>query len=652
MEQASNLQSVESSIQPPSIVRKQTSRISWRQSIVLPMAVYSLTACACRSFTPVRSRIRRLAHITQSSYSAAQPSAPSLSIPLLISCQESASRQQRSATSFHSTRLFATTTLSSSPLQADATLPTTTTTSLAQDLTDVRNNPHLRCISYITDIEGDKSYLERFVQQSHVLEWTPRTPDASFPYDACIDFSHSTSVLVMGGDAIDQGGSDLYVLRQLLDLKARYPDRVYWVVGNRDVNKLRLTSEWLWKDAFGDEPSFVMPTRYEISKSVDKSNPVDYLKTILAFTMGSPRAFEHRRSELQLYQDEPVTDIDVVKSYLDFAHPTRGELGRYLRQGYLCLKIGSAFFVHGALPLTDEIMSRHGDNPQSLWDDWAWALPWGSERPKKSKISFQDWLEHGRAFYQDQLQKWINHVHELEMSADDTTTIDPLDVPFLPLIQYGRGRLPDSRGNPTIVYNSWNTNGMPERFYDTNSSWYKAVESFFESTHTSHIVCGHQPQGDLPTTIRINKTNWIISADTSYSGHVDWPESDLEAVKPTTSNGRGPVAVTEILLIQDARTGQIVSTYMHGTLSPGQKYESVNLDARVGKAAVKPDILDSPSGAPWWTRVITRDGEAIVSTCKGYNVWNCIVPANVAEETCAEIQTELEKSDKAIAGVE
>ena len=110
-------------------------------------------------------------------------------------------------------------------------------------------------LSYITDIEGDKFYLDRYVDNSKIVAWTMITSAEKhkeeegnkyaypFPYDRRIDFVNTNSMLVFGGDLWDKGGFDLYVTRQLLDLKRRYPNRVLWVLGNRDIGKLRILQE-------------------------------------------------------------------------------------------------------------------------------------------------------------------------------------------------------------------------------------------------------------------------------------------------------------------------------------------------------------------------------------------------------------------------
>jgi hypothetical protein len=48
---------------------------------------------------------------------------------------------------------------------------------------------------------------------------------------------------VFGGDAVDKGPGDIRLCRQLVSLKRRHPERVFLLVGNRDLNKLRYAAE-------------------------------------------------------------------------------------------------------------------------------------------------------------------------------------------------------------------------------------------------------------------------------------------------------------------------------------------------------------------------------------------------------------------------
>jgi hypothetical protein len=101
-----------------------------------------------------------------------------------------------------------------------------------------------RIITYLTDVEGDAAYLDRYVHQSKVLHFRACSKRSDeFPYDKCIDFNKDNAMLVYGGDVWDRGGSDLYVIRQILDLQKRHPGRVHLIMGNRDLNKMRILSE-------------------------------------------------------------------------------------------------------------------------------------------------------------------------------------------------------------------------------------------------------------------------------------------------------------------------------------------------------------------------------------------------------------------------
>ena len=48
---------------------------------------------------------------------------------------------------------------------------------------------------------------------------------------------------MFGGDACDKGPGSIRLCTCLVDLKQRHPGRVTLLIGNRDGNKMRLTSE-------------------------------------------------------------------------------------------------------------------------------------------------------------------------------------------------------------------------------------------------------------------------------------------------------------------------------------------------------------------------------------------------------------------------
>ena len=94
----------------------------------------------------------------------------------------------------------------------------------------------MRVCAYLTDVEGNLDYLERFVAVSTVLAWTDESKTR-------LRFQRDDAVFVFGGDTQDKGIGDVRCVRLLLALKEDFPERVVLLIGNRDCNKLRLTSE-------------------------------------------------------------------------------------------------------------------------------------------------------------------------------------------------------------------------------------------------------------------------------------------------------------------------------------------------------------------------------------------------------------------------
>lgn len=243
-------------------------------------------------------------------------------------------------------------------------------------------------VTFLTDVEGDGEYLDRFVNHSKLLGFRTVTPSFGgygkhrhgeyenkfdgetwnlgrydedyFPYDKDIifldddgDSGYHNSMLVYGvsplqymfcvdsvpsvalilpnvcviylikGDIWDKGGSDLYVLRQLLSLRRRYPHRVFFLMGNRDINKMRIVDElgvsggkveslpphkgayWLMRSGLSLNPERLV---------VPNESAAERVKWMLMMTMGSVNAFELRRSELIRERTSILNGIAVVPS--------------------------------------------------------------------------------------------------------------------------------------------------------------------------------------------------------------------------------------------------------------------------------------------------------------------------------------------------
>ena len=108
------------------------------------------------------------------------------------------------------------------PLQRRSLLSSTPATSTAT-------------VGYVTDIEGNYSFWQRYISLSKILRRNEISKEVELADEGC----H----FVFGGDLWDRGPGDMHVLKDLLGLKRRYPERVHFVLGNRDLNKLRLLAE-------------------------------------------------------------------------------------------------------------------------------------------------------------------------------------------------------------------------------------------------------------------------------------------------------------------------------------------------------------------------------------------------------------------------
>jgi len=257
-------------------------------------------------------------------------------------------------------------------------------------------------VYYASDVEGNFEYFRRFIDLS---------PGMSF--SKCRTFLQLEDNIgfVFGGDLYDKGSYDIRLSKLLCDLKDKYPNRVWLLMGNRDVNKLRFSSELhiTELDHIHDDPPFwdqkALGFISWLSKNNLERNLVSKLKYTLECSMGALNTFENRRKELFeikhkigfLYEKEseesdnrshipssltstltslsstsgqppplppPITtlpsiydnmfneisDEDVLKSFQDSVTP-QGFVTQFLSRAQIGARVGDTVFVHGAITL-------------------------------------------------------------------------------------------------------------------------------------------------------------------------------------------------------------------------------------------------------------------------------------------------------------
>ena len=173
-------------------------------------------------------------------------------------------------------------------------------------------------IGHITDVEGHLDYFEKCLQLSTVLEYNQSSFRDS--YRLQIDFKNSDDIFVFGGDVCDHGVGDQIIAESLVDFKRRYPDRVFILLGNRDINKMLFTS-CLWP--VYDECPHV---------------GAHHLDFFLQNMLGCPNAFESRRHGLALRTGKDagqITDIEVTESFMNSVKP-----GGFMTEFLLHAQIG------------------------------------------------------------------------------------------------------------------------------------------------------------------------------------------------------------------------------------------------------------------------------------------------------------------------
>lgn len=465
-----------------------------------------------------------------------------------------------------------------------------------------------RKIGYVTDVEGNLDFFRKYVALSGVLKWAD---DDNLALEEDCYF-------VFGGDAVDKGPGDIRLCRLLTKLKQRYSERVFLLVGNRDLNKLRMTSEFSAKAMAQKEvpkPHWddSVPFYQEWLGDREDSRPLR-LKWTLQHTLGCPETFEHRRRELGILH-EKTDDEAVVDSFVSEVLPG-GALREYLENAQVAVRLGCTLFVHGAV---DKLTAGY---VPSIETEFRCALPTDPAFPPT------------KTFFDVSVDQWIADLNELLVTGlrdhlarpdfDDVATRRRGGECLMALQNraavWGRSIISNTYcdgGNPdspeavqrrSDTWSKVHDEEVPPTIFEAQSGYTSDcrdpdVARWLLDAGIKRLIVGHRPTGDSPAILSTKYTGVeLISADTSYS--------DVRA-----DDNRGK-AVPVVTLVGADFSSNFAA--VSGILRDGRSYD-VRLPT-LGSSAQDSDdgdlLIGTEDDAGWWYKA-TVDGGSKYLQCSG-----------------------------------
>lgn len=429
-------------------------------------------------------------------------------------------------------------------------------------------------VEFLTDVEGNWEYFVHFVSWSQVLGWSGLDRGLWGPGELQLA---EHGYLVFGGDAVDKGSGDIRVVKTLLELKRRYWDRVFIVLGNRDICKLRFYAELQPGEDGGSferrggaywipdpKPSPDYETYLQMHHL--ERGHVSTVRWVLDCNMGCQQTtFNTRRHELALL-GLPATDEAVVDSYRDSVDPSHPDCWMldFLRVGQLAVILGDALFIHGG-----------------LYDDCLGRVP----EETASTANMREWAARLNAWKDAQLEDFERRPTWDEYNSRGGEK----------LIDYG---CPGGGQNATIVYHNPFNNGNPQQLSPR-------VEDFLQKSGIRRVFSGHQPHGESPTVVRHTRSGLlVVTADTSYS--------NMSALKLfNQSNNRGEV-VTNVRL----RGGRV---QLEGILRDGSKHRC-ELHVDPAEAPIPDALVGCQLNDGSWVKTVLEDGRVLAALGKRFQV--------------------------------
>ena len=439
-------------------------------------------------------------------------------------------------------------------------------------------NPRL---GYVTDVEGNLEYFEKYVALSPVLRYS--APGQLQLVDDDCSF-------VFGGDLVDKGPGDLRLCRQLVDLKRRFPGRVSLLVGNRDLNKLRFTAELSaadmslppeaipkphWTDKVPSYAEHLAAAAAENGLTLAAANTrAERLRWMYKHTLGCPRTFEFRRAEMALERygeqdggcaSERVSDEEVVENCIAEVLPG-GALWEYLNEACVAALIGNTLFVHGCV---DE--DNYGYIPRHT----RFQIPNDISRPDVERVSgVAEWVDGLNAYLKAGLQD-----HLARPNWDDSARQSRGGESLLALqnrcAMWGRSVVSNCYGDGGNISSATALRkraaalagiasaraegGRASLRYEGVCSDPRdpVVAAWLLRSGVQRVIVGHKPCGDSPAICSSRYTGVeIVCGDTAFS---DTSAPDMRGA-----------AVASIVVVGPGEGGNY--TCVHGILRDGRHY--------------------------------------------------------------------------------
>jgi len=202
----------------------------------------------------------------------------------------------------------------------------------AEEIFSVNSTPYE--IAVLGDVEGMRSRLDSFIKNSGVFYVGPQREILLKPGKA----------FVFQGDASDRGPDDVAILEFLISMKARYPDRVTLLIGNRDIYKLGILA------ALSDEAMAAGDMDYEewltdkgLSVAQHKNNKLTKMRY-------SIDGYKFRKAELEAQLGRTASDQEVYDHIVRQLQPG-GVYSKYLGVAQLAFidESTQTLFVHGSV---------------------------------------------------------------------------------------------------------------------------------------------------------------------------------------------------------------------------------------------------------------------------------------------------------------